>query len=236
MSFQAKKDYFGVAAATATSAILKLVSSQEGRTASVAEATDARGDVVARTVYGDYMHPSCDFSLANDWAMSVILGTVNVFTVGSVNHNLCLRSVSIKTANGQAPSVVFSGDEVEADGVTDATVATVTGTLSYYHKAQILMSAFALDGEGCYLNAADYAIEADLTIPDKDGEHIRHDIHGGKVTAQITIVQGGDTVPTITAGTDWVITSPLTVTDPNADYPTYTATLVKVLGSTEASS
>lgn len=51
----------------------------------------------------------------------------------------------------------------------------------------------------------------------------------GALTVNVTVVQTGNTKPTITAGSDWVVSSPATCSNPDADYPSWTATLTKPL-------
>ena len=55
------------------------------------------------------------------------------------------------------------------------------------------------------------------------------DVVDGKLEVQITIQQTSSTAPTLTAGTDWTITAPLTCSSPDADYPSWTATLSRYL-------
>lgn len=64
-----------------------------------------------------------------------------------------------------------------------------------------------------------------------DGEIVAHDIQNGRIEVSVTIVQTGSTAPTLAAGTGWEIVSPLTVDNPDEDYPTWTATLRKNLTS-----
>lgn len=63
----------------------------------------------------------------------------------------------------------------------------------------------------------------------KNGETISFDVTDGKLEVQITILQTGNTKPTVTAGTDWTKTAPETCSNPDADYPTWTCTLSRYL-------
>lgn len=51
----------------------------------------------------------------------------------------------------------------------------------------------------------------------------------GKLEVQVTIIQTGNTSPTVTAGTNWTITAPLNCSNPDADYPSYSCTLSRYL-------
>lgn len=51
----------------------------------------------------------------------------------------------------------------------------------------------------------------------------------GQLTVNLTILQTDSTAPTVTAGQDWVITAPLTCSNPDADYPSWTCTLSRYL-------
>jgi hypothetical protein len=93
-----------------------------------------------------------------------------------------------------------------------------------------------MGGEGCYLQTANYTASATITKATKDGVCIAHDVVEGRIEATVEIKQTGSASPSITAGSGWKITSPLTCTNPDADYPTYSATLTKYINRTGASS
>jgi len=224
MAFSVPVDYVGLAD---TALILK--SSTENRTAQTAEAKDARGDFIAREVFGESATPSSEYVLATDLSKAITLGTVT--TVGS--DKVVLKSFSIKTAAGQAPTVSANGETIQAAGTVSSTIAAGTITCSVRHKAQILDGAFTLSGDGCSLNACDYTAECELTKATVEGEIKAHDVSGGRATVTATIVQSGATAPTITAGTDWDMTTPKSVTSPDGDYETWTVTLTKSLEGTD---
>lgn len=56
MSFKSKTDYFGLSSST-----LLIVSSDENKSAQVAQAHDEKGDIVAQEVYGETMAPTCSY-------------------------------------------------------------------------------------------------------------------------------------------------------------------------------
>ena len=217
-------DYVGLA-----DTALVLVSSTENRTSKTAEATDARGDIIARTVFGEGATPSCDYTLANDLSKAISLGTVT--TVGT--DKVVLKSISIKTSAGKAPEISANGETIQAAGTVSSTISLGTVAASTRHKAQIIGAAFTLAGTGCDLNDCTYTAECNLTKATKDGDCIAHDVSGGKVTVTATIVQSGSTKPTITAGEGYDMTAPVSVSAPDESYETVTVTLTKSLVGTD---
>lgn len=232
MAFIAKPDYFGLA--TSQSGSLSLKSSSLNKSASVAEATDEKGDVVAEEVFGEQASPSVTYELKADLALSGIkLGAVT--TVDSKPY--VLLSIGFNTAPAGVPEVQCSGEMVETGATTanSTTISLPSLTLQKWHDAQILGLAFTLSGTGCYLNGCNYSAKCDVTKATVDGTIVAHDVQNGRIEVQATIVQTGSTAPTVTAGQDWVVTSPLTTDNPDEDYPTWTCTLTKYLTSAHPS-
>lgn len=62
-----------------------------------------------------------------------------------------------------------------------------------------------------------------------NGEPVASDVTEGMIECGITIMQTGQDDPDITLGAGWQLTSPLACTNPDANYPTYSATLTKYL-------
>lgn len=227
MAFLAKTDYFGLAGTA-----LECTASNDGASASVAEAKGADGSVVAHEVYGEALAPSCDYLLKADWTSAA--GAVKLGSVKATDgKSVALSTVSINTSAGSAPTVAASGEQVE-DGATDGCLYEVPEfSLPKTHHAHILFSAFTLSGEGCHLTAANYTASAGVTKATKDGAVLAHDVGEGKIEAVVTIVQTGAAAPSLAAGEGWSITSPLAMTNPDADYPTYSATLTRYLSVKE---
>ena len=72
------------------------------------------------------------------------------------------------------------------------------------------------------MTQADYTIECSLTKATQDGETVAYDVTEGKVTAQFTIQGTGVSgTPSLTAPSGWTTTSPLTLSNPDAGYETY---------------
>ena len=63
----------------------------------------------------------------------------------------------------------------------------------------------------------------------KDGSVIGFDIVQGKIEVSVSIKQCGSAAPELTAGDGFQVTSPLAEANPDANYPTFSATLTKYL-------
>ena len=219
MAFQEKTDYFGLA--TESGGIV-LTSSTENKSATVIQAHDEKGDVVAQEIVGETSAPSCTYVVKAD-------ATLTGQKLGSASGGYVVSSISISTGAGTPPSITVTGEAVPSSSHTDCYYDTPACTVKVCHHAQTLFSAFTLSGDGCYLTSANYTISGSLTKATKDGETIAYDIADGKIEAQVEIVQTGATEPTFEAGTEFTITSPLTKSEGDAAYPTWTATVTKNL-------
>lgn len=219
MAFQEKTDYFGLAT---ESGGLVLTSSTENKSATVIQAHDEKGDVVAQEIVGETSAPSCTYVVKAD-------ATLTGQKLGYASGGYVVSSISISTGAGTPPSITVTGEAVPSSSHTDCYYDTPACTVEVCHHAQTLFSAFTLSGVGCYLTSANYTISGSLTKATKDGETVAYDIADGKIEAQVEIVQTGTTEPSFAAGADFAITAPLTKTDGDAAYPTWTATVTKNL-------
>lgn len=223
MAFLTKTDYFSLAGTT-----LVCISNSDGATASVAEATDAEGTIVAHTVYGATSAPSNSYVVKG-----TVSSTTTPVTLGKVTtaggKSFVLGSFSINTSAGSPATVEASGEEVEASATTNCSYTLPTYSLPVTHHAHILFDAFSIAGTGCHLQSANYSATVTITKATKEGACLAHDVSEGKIEAQITVNQTGSTEPTLTAGTGWTVTAPLACDNPDADYPTWSATLTHYL-------
>lgn len=224
MSFIAKKDWFGLA--TASGGALVVSDSADGKSAQNVTALKEDGSVGANTVFAQLVSPSNTYKLSGTVGMSAVIGG----TLSSDQGEVMLGQVSINTAAGGEPTVQASGQQVETNASTNTCTYTVSVSgLTPKRHAQILFSAFTVGGTGCFLTNANYEIQANIGIATVNGEPVASDVTEGMITASVTITQTGSTEPTVTAGSDWQITSPLACTNPDANYPTWTCTLTKYL-------
>lgn len=228
MSFQAKTDVFGIADSS-----LVILETQGGETATNVEATGADGSVVANEVAGEVAAPSCTLQLKADVSKAAgawKLGGVSV----SDGKSFAMGEVRISTSGGGIPSISVSGVQVE-DGAAEGCYYKVPEfSLSKAHHAQILFGAFTLSGTGCHLTAADYVIGCDVNVATVNALPVAFDVARGRIEAVVSIKQCGSVKPTLTAGDGWSVTSPLSSSNPDAEYPTYSATLTKYLAKSHA--
>jgi hypothetical protein len=225
MSFQAHTDYFGLS--TAASSAFVITDSAENKTAQTVNGRDEKGDIVAYEVFGEQMAPTCSYVLKADASLaSLVIGSP--ITVGT--DKITVTNVSISTSAGSPPRIDVSGEQIPSDTThSDCKYTIPTATLAVCHHAQTLWSAFTLTGTGCYLIEANYTAGGTLTKAQKDGDPVAFDVSDGQLTATITIQQTGTTDPTLTPGTGWVVTSPLTPSRADSSLRTWTATLSKYL-------
>lgn len=222
MAFKSNQtDYYGLGSTT-----LILTSSDENKSVTVVQAHNEKGDIVAQDTCGETSAPNCSFVLKGDTTISTVkLGNPN----GTGGKKYAVTSFNIDTSAGSPPSVSVSGEEVPSASTQDCYYDVPSATIKVCHHAQILWSAFTLTGAGCYLTNASYSAQCNLSKATKDGDTIAYDVTEGVITVNVTIQQTGTTSPSLGAGSDWTITSPLTCSNPDADYPSWTATLTKTL-------
>lgn len=226
MSFKAKYDFFGL-----TSKGLVITESNENVAATTVQAQNEKGDYVAYEVFAQTMSPDCSYVISADTNLSAMkCGTVINGTGDYSDKKFTLGSLTINTAAGTPPTVQASGEEIPADTLTsDCTYTFPSTTLKACHHAQVLWDAFTLGGNGCYLQNASYTAGGNISRATKDGETVAYDVTEGQLQVNITVTQTGNAVPTLTAGSDWYVTAPLNCSNPDSNYPTWTATLSRSL-------
>ena len=231
MSFQQKVDVYGLAEANK----LIIQSTTGGETATNVEAIGEDGSIVANVVCGEIANPSCQMKLK-----SSITKTAGQWKIGGVSSfnskKFALEKISISTSAGAAPSISASGKQVNDDAATGCYYPVPAFELTTKHHAQILFSAFTLSGTGCHLTGASYEIGGTVNPVTIDAYPIAFDVVQGKITVSISIKQCGSVTPTLTPGDGFIITTPLASSNPDAEYPTYSATLTKYLTKSEAAS
>jgi len=232
MSFKAKYDFFHLTTdALGQATGLVITDSNENKNATTAQAQNEKGDYVAWEVFGETMSPDCSYVLNSDINLSTIMcGEVVNGTGNYQGKKFTLGSLTINTSAGQPPTVQASGEEIPEDTThTDCKYQLPTTTLKVCHHAQTLWEAFTLGGTGCYLQSATYTAGGTISRAMKDGETVAFDVSEGQLTVNVSITQTGDVAPTLTAGSGWTITAPLSCSNPDSNYPTWTATLSRSL-------
>lgn len=225
MSFSEKPDYFKLASEESG---LTLKSSSRNKSASLAEAKDQHGDVIASQIFGEVSAPNCSYEVKKDINLSTLkLGQISV----EDGKSFVLSSISVNTSPATVPTLEVSGEQVEDGAAAGTTIEIPKINLSKWHDAQIFAEAFTLTGEGCYLNGCSYSFACDVTKGTVNGEIVSHDVSNGRIECQVSIVQSGTAEPSIVCGEGWEMTAPLTNDNPDADYPTWSCTVRKVLKS-----
>ena len=124
-----------------------------------------------------------------------------------------------------------SGSQVEANIVEGSCKATLPNiTIGGLHHAQTF-GAFQLSGAGAHLTQSTYSAQCDISTAEKDGVILAHDIVGGTVTINGTIQVSNPSypVPVLSVASGWTVTSPVSETNPDSNFPTYTFTITKYL-------
>lgn len=231
MALKNKTDYYALANALGA---LVIAGTADGRKASNAVATDQEGSVVASDQFGDILEPNCDYEVSGTVADSALieLGKINPIE----QKSFVLSSVTITTAAGQAPTVSASGSDVGSATGTGVKNYAVTGIgLTARHVAQILFGWGSVTGEGAYLTGANYTVAADLSTATVNGSVVSFGVSNGRIEAALTISAPGGNLPVLSLTEGWKVLQPLAETNPDSDYPSYSATIVKYLAKVEAS-
>lgn len=223
MSFQNKTDYFSLD----DGSTIIIVSSDENKSATVIQARDEKGDVVAQEIVGQMIAPSCSYVIKAN-------ASTGAFKIGEpigTDTKYTITGITITTGAGSPPSLQVSGEQIPTSSHTDCYYDVPSTTIKVCHHAQNLFGALTgtTYGTGCYLTQATYNVSGTLTKATKDGETIAYDISEGKIEATFTFVSTTGSAPTLSKGSDWEYTSPLTRSEADADYTQYTCTLTKNL-------
>ena len=234
MAFNTVIDYSGLADGSK----LACKGATENAAATVVEAPlNDKGEVPAHEVLETVRTPSNEYEMLAAWARGAET-TPDPVQLGGVNtadsKTFVLTNLTINTQAGSAPAISAQCAQVKT-GAAEGDVFNIPAfSVAFKHTAQILWSAFTLGGTGCHLTTANYAASVTLSRGTVNGGTVSHDVVNGRIVATLTITQTGDTAPTLTPGTGWDVTAPLTKTKGDAQYPSWTATLTKYLTTTPA--
>lgn len=223
--FSTPIEYFG----RGSDAVIQLKSSEEGKTLSTKEAVDERGDVIARSVYGERATPSGEYEVKASGDLDIVLGAVN--TVSSVVY--CVTGASITLSAGKPPTVKINGEALQNGATVSSTITIPTIAMTTRHKAADPLSGISLTGSGCEINECTIDATCNFSPATVAGVIISHDVSGGKVVCKYKITQSTATPPTVSAGAGFAITAPLTCSNPDEDYPTWTVEVTDDLASVE---
>jgi hypothetical protein len=230
MSWESKTDYCGLAVANK----LEIKSSSMNRSGQYLEKAGQSGAIAATKAYGIVDAPSCEYVVKAENAFAA--GAIKLGAVTTIdNKRYALARFTYSNGADQEPT--FSGTAQEIESTTDGTTRTFdcpAFSISPDESAEMLMSAATLSGSGCELTKCTLTCSANVKNHTKNGTPVASDVTMGKATVEVEILQTSTTAPTLAAGTGWDISSPLTCDDPDADFPTWKATLSKPLAYTQA--
>lgn len=231
-TFNAGIDLFGLEAASSNK--LKVKSSSENFTDSLAEAENGKGDVVAQDRYGEQAAPSADYDCVGAVTLSSLkLGTVS--TPSGMPVPVMLTNLTFTTSAANPVSVSASGVSIESGGSTLRQYALPSITLSPRHRAQDILNALTVKiGQNAAtetqaeITNATFAFSVTPTFAEPKGVRSASDCHGGKLEATYTVGCWVSTRPTFEAASGYTM-SVSSKTDPENGYTTYTVTLSKPL-------
>lgn len=230
MSWDSKTDYCGLA--VANKVVIK--SSSMNRSGQYLEKAGQSGAFCATKAFGILDAPSCEYTIKTEHSFAA--GAIKLGVVTTVdNKRYALASVHYE--NGAAMEPVFSGTAQEIEATTDGTTRTMdvpAFDISPDEAAAMVMSAATVGGAGCELTKVTMDASANVNNHTVNGTPVASDVTQGHVQVQVEVLQTSTTAPTLTAGTGWDVSSPLTCDDLDADLPVWKATLSKPLAYTTA--
>lgn len=223
MSLLAKTDYFGIAGTG-----IEVQSTNENRSKQTAEAVGPNGFTVAIEAFGERIEPECEYLITQPISSkSIVIGGVH--TVDS--KQIALGNLTISTSAGSAPTMTASGSQIEDGGTAKCKVTVSLPAMSSLFHAQDFGLFTVLSGQ---LNDSTLTIEGDVGTAEVDGVIKASDLTNGRMTVTGTIIgvsdAGAISTPSLsvaTSGTFYkngVITQPLSLTNPNGDFPSYSFT------------
>ncbi len=224
MALKTKVDYFGLA----TAGFSVSDTAENRQPGYVAEARGPDNFLVAVDSGEESVGPSVDYVVTGSASLaSVVLGSVTTI----LGKPVALGGISVTTQAGQPPKMTATGKEIESGGSAHCT-ATVSGvTLSPLYHAQDFGLFTVTGGQ---LQQSTLEISGDIATAAVDGVVKSSDLVGAAVTVSGTIVgvsdAGAVSTPTVALKTPGgnvlagVLTQPLTETNPNGEFPTYTFT------------
>lgn len=220
MALKTKTDVFGLA-----SAGWEVTDTSENRSVGfTAEAQGPDGFLVAIEVGGNIQAPQVDYVATSD-------ATLQGVVLGSVTNDIALGSVSITTVAGQAPTMTATGQQIEANGSAGCTCTLGSIAVDHLFHAQTFGLFTVANGQ---LTQSTFTATGEIATAMVDGVIKSSDLVGGSIEVTGTIIgvsdAGAISTPTITLSTPsgnvltGVLTQPLTETNPNGDFPSYTFT------------
>lgn len=194
-----------------------------------AEAQGPDGFIVAVDAGGENVAPQVNYVATADATLSgVVLGSVQTI----LTKKVALGGITITTQAGEAPTMTATGSQIEDNGTAHCTCTLGSISVSGLFHAQDFGLFTITNGQ---LTSSTLAIEGNINTAMVDGVIKSSDLVGGKITISGEVVgvsdAGAISTPTLTVGTPsgnvgtGTITQPLSQTNPNGDFPTYSFTV-----------
>lgn len=223
MSWDSKVDYCGLA----ESGKLALKASTMNRSGQYVEKLGADGAFAATKAFGVQDSPNCEYAIVSDFTLSgKSLGAV----VDVDGRKYALSSLHYENGAGAEPKVTANAVQVEDSAEAGGGRFTVPDiAISKEEVAAAILGAFTLTGDGCELTKC--ALDASCTVNGHkvNGVAVASGVHSAHLQIAITVGQYGTAEPTLAAADGWDVSAPLTCSDPDSDFPEWTATLSKPL-------
>lgn len=194
-----------------------------------AEAQGPDGFIVAVDAGGENVAPQVNYVATADATLSgVVLGSVQTI----LTKKVALGGITITTQAGEAPTMTATGSQIEDNGTAHCTCTLGSISVSGLFHAQNFGLFSIANGQ---LTSSTLAIEGNINTAMVDGVIKSSDLVGGRITISGEVVgvsdAGAISTPTLTVGTPsgnvgtGTITQPLSQTNPNGDFPTYSFTV-----------
>lgn len=224
MSLSTRLNYFGILVDAEDGAILSQTDSDNKKDFVVkASSRSSTGDIIARDNVVEEGAPTSSFKVKSAGTLTLKLGEVKTLDTKKYAAN----NLKITTSVAAPPTVEISGEQL-GDSATDSSTYDLPAiTLTPRHKAVILAEAFTMTGEGCSLTECSLEAKCTITRARNRGTYLSHDVSDGEIVVSATIEQSGSTKPVVTAASGWEITAPLSDSNPEEGYTTWTVELTK---------
>ena len=234
MSWDNKTDYCGLAVANT----LLCKGANNNNNGQYLQKPGSSGAIAATKPYGPEASPSCEYIILKDYTFAagdIKLGAVTTVGTGANAKRYALEQFQYENGADAEPTFTAQSKEIEAssDG-TQRTFDVPSFSISPDEAAAMIMSAGTIGGTGCELTKCTLTASCSVKPHKKNGVTLASDVTMGQLTVAVEILQRGDTEPTLTAGTGWDISAPLSCNDPDSDFPVWSATLAKPLSYTQA--
>ena len=208
-------------------------SSNKGAQNSVAEAKNAKGDVVASDTFGQTLAPSVDFVVTDDFENTnnvILLGKIFSFEIASgTTRKFMLTQVVVTTSAGTPPTVTISGVQVENAATTKRTYP-ISLNLSPRSKAQDVAGAFTGNVKFTQIVTT---FSVDPVVQTVGGWPVSSDCANGKVEVAGSFVYSS-TSQSWGKANGWDTITQVDESAPDGDYIARSLTCTKYLSGTDA--